>query len=130
MKKILLTILMVGMFQFLSIVALNAYCIQNTTDTQIIVHQGNGIIELKNSLKIELRPGENFCCKWKDSKCNKSMEPDALVRFNVDSTTTRICRGVEVRADGVLVVSGKNGKYQCLPLVPIRPIPAPNDRIE
>ena len=101
----------------------HAYCVKNKTDKQIIAYQNSGYLKKYNTLvAYTLNPNDKGCCSWREGKCNISRKKDTLLDFTVVYTIKKdnvltpiiICKYFKIKADGVLSVVGKNGKYRCL----------------
>ncbi|OPY72590.1 MAG: hypothetical protein A4E64_02848 [Syntrophorhabdus sp. PtaU1.Bin058] len=101
---------------FLTVDSAGAFCVYNKTDTKIYVHQTGGQKTgfLDRGFEAELNPGDNGCCNWQDTDCNKSGDREGIVTFNVGPYTWWICENFPIKAGGWLTVEGSAGNYKCV----------------
>jgi len=97
-----------------------AFCVHNKSDRTMIFEQSSGGKTAK-SYSGRLNLGEDGCCHWSNTDCNKSGDKDASLGFNVGYygmggavIPSYVCKGEKIPACSDLDVTGSNGNYQCV----------------
>ena len=104
---------------FLAVEGAEAFCIYNNTDAQISVEQTSGHKKTHGFVG-RINPGDNKCCNWQNSDCNKEGKKDSTVRFGVSykfaggELPQIICKDFPIKAGGWLTVEGSDVKYKCV----------------
>ena len=100
---------------FLAVEGAEAFCVYNKTDTQITVRQTSGH-KKTHGFSGTIDPGDNKCCNWQNSDCNKEGKKDSTVRFDVyyyvpfENKYRKVysCEDFPIKAGGWLTI--ENGK--------------------
>jgi len=93
-----------------------AFCVHNkTSDARFNVYQSSGG-SFWRYFKATLAPGENGCCHWSNTDCNKDGGKGDTVGFEVIiwGSENYICKGATIPACSDLDITGSNGNYQCI----------------
>ena len=101
---------------FLAVEGAEAFCVYNNMDGVIEVEQTSGH-KKTHGFSGTIDPGDNKCCNWQNSDCNKKGKKDSTVRFDVSyssgaagirSAPIFLCEDFPIKAGGWLTV--ENGK--------------------
>ena len=95
-----------------------AFCVHNYSDKTAIFIQVSGGKTFRE-FKATVTPGQDSCCHWSNTDCNKDGGKMDTLGFDVGyeigaGTFWSICRAVKIPACSDLDVTGSNGKYQCV----------------
>jgi hypothetical protein len=94
-----------------------AFCVHNYSDKTAQFVQSSGGKAFRE-FKATLTPGQDSCCHWSNTDCNKDGgKMDTLgfdVGYEMASTFYKICFGVKIPACSDLDVTGSNGNYRCV----------------
>jgi len=99
----------------------SAFCVHNKSDKNMNVNEVSGGSYSKHFSKSPLYSGQDACCHWSNTDCNKSGGKTDPVSFSVyiDAPGTiaggsRICEDATIPACSDLDITGSNGNYNCV----------------
>ena len=91
-----------------------AFCVHNKSSRQIRVDQVSGGSFWK-PFAVDLAPGEDACCNWANTDCNKSGEKFHEVKFNVRAAYMYVCTDVAIPACSDMDITGTEyHTYKCI----------------
>jgi hypothetical protein len=86
-----------------------AFCVHNKSDINVNVDQSAGGSFWKGFSAV-LAPGEDACCHWSNTDCNKSGEKFSVVKFNASIGFSKsgqyICSDVAIPACSDMGITG------------------------
>jgi len=110
-------ILMTAVLLFAFAGQAGAFCVHNKSDRTAQFIQVSGGKTFRE-FKATVTPGQDSCCNWSNTDCNKDGgKMDTLgfdVGYEMGETFWSICRAVKIPACSDLDVTGSNGTYRCV----------------
>ena len=120
-NSVFMALVFVVLAAFLVVGGAEAFCVYNKTDKKIGVQERSGH-KSSHGFYSDIDPGDNKCCNWQNSDCNKEGKMDSIVRFEViiyigpmliPPYVKEICKDFPIKAGGALTVEGSEGNYKC-----------------
>jgi len=92
-----------------------AFCVHNKSSCKMLVDQSSGG-SFWRRFKAHLAPGEDACCNWANTDCNKSGEKFHEVKFNVSvGGEAIVCPDVVIPACSDMDITGTDcGNIKCV----------------